>query len=338
MVTEEARPAAGKGHHFDHKEGDPASYRRVARRRLLLGIILTSSMMIVELIGGFLTGSLALISDAGHMLTHFLALLIALLAIMVATRSAPRQYTFGYYRVEILGGLFNAVFVIIISTIIILEAIQRLFNPVPVAAFELLLIAVLGFIVNLATMFLLHGSSQGDHNVKGAFLHVIGDTFSSVGVIIAAVFIIFTGWVFIDPIISFFIAIVILIWGVQLIRTTTTILLQSAPKGFDIEELEKDIKEHFPLIYHIHDVHLWELTSGIYCMSMHLIVTKDCTVSTTQRLIDDVNHFLIDKYRIQHTTIQVECHTLDSEDGRNNFVPVTDPRSHDHGHSHGHEH
>ncbi len=330
--NDEDRPSPGFGHHFEHREGDPASYRRVARQRLLLGIVLTGSMMIVELIGGIFTGSLALISDAGHMLTHFLALLIALIAIFIAARSAPRQYTFGYYRIEILGGLFNAIFVIIISIFILLEAIHRIFNPVPVAAFELLLISILGLLVNLATMFLLHGSSQGDHNVKGAFLHVIGDTFSSVGVIIAAFIIMFTRWVFIDPIMSFFIAIIILIWGVQLIRTTTAILLQSAPKDYDISGLEKEIMDHFPEIHHIHDLHLWELTSRIYCMSVHIIVTEDCSVAATQKLIDDVNHFLNEKHGIQHTTIQVECHALNSEEERNNFVPSTDPNRHGHQH------
>lgn len=332
MGADDDRPSPGHGHHFDHREGDPSTYRRVARQRLLLGILLTGSMMVVELIGGIFTGSLALISDAGHMLTHFLALLIALVAIIIATRSAPRRYTFGYYRIEILGGLFNAVFVIIISIFIILEAIQRFINPVPIAAFELLLIAILGFLVNLATMFLLHGSSQGDHNVKGAFLHVVGDTFSSIGVIIAAVIIMFTGLVFIDPGVSFLIAIIILIWGVQLIRTTTKILLQSAPEGYDIDGLAKEIKNQFPQIHHVHDVHLWELTSGIYCMSMHLNVSEDCSVSATQKLIDEVNHFLCEKHGIQHTTIQVECHAFEPGDEENNFVPSTDPQKHSHKH------
>ena len=329
---EEDRPSPGYGHHFEHREGDASTYRTVARRRLLLGSILTGSMMGVEFIGGLLTGSLALVSDAGHMLTHFLALFIALAAIFIATRSAPRRFTFGYYRVEILGGLFNAIFVIIISILIILEAVQRLFNPVPVAAFELLLISIVGFLVNLATMFLLHGSSQGDHNVRGAFLHVIGDTFSSIGVILAAVIIMLTGWVFIDPIVSFFIAGVILIWGVQLIRTTTAILLQSAPRDIDIEELEQQIRSQFPQVQHVHDVHLWELTSGIYCISMHLLVSEDCSVTSTQNLIDNVNHFLSERYEIQHSTIQVECHALDVDEERNNFVPSTDPHRHSHRH------
>ena len=332
MGADEEQSSPGHGHHFEHREGDPSSYRRVARKRLLFGILLTGSMMVIELVGGILTGSLALISDAGHMLTHFLALLIALVAIIVATRSAPRRYTFGYYRIEILGGLFNAVFVIIISIFILLEAIQRLLNPVPIAVFELLLIAILGFIVNLATMFLLHGSSQGDHNVKGAFLHVIGDTFSSIGVIVVAVVIIFVGWVFLDSIVSFLIAVIILIWGVQLIRTTTSILLQSAPEGYDLDELEKAVKDNFTQVHHVHDVHLWELTSGIYCLSMHLVVIDDCSVSATQSLIDEVNHFLCEKHGIQHTTIQVECHAVVPGDERNSFVPSTEPHGHDHHH------
>ncbi|MFX1577024.1 MAG: cation diffusion facilitator family transporter [Promethearchaeota archaeon] len=332
METEEMRPPPGHGHHFEHREGDSRVYRRIARQRLLLGLFLTGSMMGVELIGGILTGSLAIISDAGHMLSHFLALLIALAAIIIATRSAPRRYTFGYYRVEILGGLFNAIFVIIVSIFILLEAIQRLINPVPVAALELLLVAILGFLVNLATMVLLQGSSQGDHNVKGAFLHVISDTFSSIGVIIAALLILFTGWVFIDPIVSFFIAIIILMWGIQLIRTTTAILLQSAPQGYDIDELEKEIKVRFPEIHHVHDVHLWELTSGIYCLSMHLNISEDCSVSATRNLIDSVNKFLCEEHGIEHTTIQVECLAVEPYYEQACFVPSTDPNGHSHQH------
>ena len=332
MVTDKERPTPGHGHHFEHREGDSANYRRMTRTRLLLGILLTGSMMIVELIGGILTGSLALVSDAGHMLTHFLALSIALAAIIIATRSAPRRYTFGYYRIEILGGLFNAIFVFIISIFIFIEAVQRLLIPVPILVPELLLIAVLGFIVNLATMLILHGSSQGDHNVKGAFLHVISDTFSSIGVIIAAIVILFTGWLFIDPFVSIFIGIIILLWGVQLIRTTARILLQSAPAGYDLDELEKEIIDNFPEIHHVHDVHLWELTSGVYCMSMHLLVSEDCSVSATQQLIDNLNYFLCEKHGIQHTTIQVECHAFDTEEEMNAFVPS--PNGHEHNHEH----
>ncbi len=320
---DKGRPSPGHGHHFEHREGDPSSYRSVARRRLLLGIILTGSMMGVEFIGGILTGSLALISDAGHMLTHFLALFIALVAIRIATRSAPRRYTFGYYRVEILGGLFNAIFILVISIVISLEAIQRFLFPVPIAAFELLLISIVGFLVNLATMALLHGSSQDDHNIRGAFLHVIGDTFSSVGVILAAIIIMFTGWVFVDPIVSFFIAVVIMVWGIQLIRTTTAILLQSAPSQIDLDELDQQLRRQFPQIKHIHDVHLWELTSGIFCLSMHLL---------TQQLIDNVNHFLSERYGIQHTTLQVECHAIEDSGDQPNFIPTTDHHKHPHEH------
>lgn len=331
-ANDKARPSPGYGHHFEHGEGDPSSYRRATKQRLLLSIILTGSMMGVELLGGFLTGSLALISDAGHMLTHFLALLIAFVAIRVATRSAPKRYTFGFYRVEILGGLFNAIFVIFISGIIILEAIQRFLYPVPIAAFELLLISIVGLLVNVATMALLQGSSQDDHNVKGAFLHVFGDTFSSVGVILAAIIILFTGWVFVDPIVSLVIAMVILIWGIQLIRTTTAILLQSAPSQIDMDELTQTICSLFPQIKEIHDIHLWELTSGIFCLSMHLLVTEDCSVAATQELIDNVNHFLGERFGIQHTTLQVECHTIDPANNQSNFIPTADfhKRQHEH--------
>ncbi len=184
----------------------------------------------------------------------------------------------------------------------------------------------------MATVALLQGSTHNDHNLKGAFLHVIGDTFSSIGVILSAIIILFTGWFFVDPSVSFLIAGVILIWGVQLIRTTTAILLQSAPSQIDMDSLGQQILSRFPQIKHIHDVHLWELTSGIYFLSMHLLVTEDCSVTATQQLIDNINHFLSKRYGIQHTTLQVECHAIEPTNDQQNFIPITEFHKSPHDH------
>jgi cobalt-zinc-cadmium efflux system protein len=285
----------------------PSRKKTKVKQRLFLGLIFTAGMMGVELIGGWFSGSLALISDAGHMFTHFVALLIALIAVFIASRPASTRYTYGFYRAEILGGLFNAIFVIGISIYIFIEAIQRIFNPVPIAIFEVLLIGFIGLLVNIATAVILHGVTHEDLNVKGAFVHVLGDTLSSISVIIAAIVIFFTNYVIADTLASIFIAIIILVWGLQLVRDTVLILLQSTPQHIDLNQLINEVLQQFPKINDIYDVHLWTLTPGNYFLSGHIVTCTDCSLSESNQLTDAITRFLSDQYAIHHTTLQVEC-------------------------------
>jgi cobalt-zinc-cadmium efflux system protein len=289
----------------------PSRKKTKVKQRLSLGLIFTAGMMGVELIGGWLSGSLALISDAGHMFTHFIALLIALISVFIAARPASTRYTYGFYRAEIIGGLFNAIFIIGISIYIFIEAIQRIFNPVPIAIFEVLLIGFLGLLVNIATAIILHGVTHEDLNVKGAFIHVLGDTLSSISVIIAAIFIFFTNYVIADTLASVFIALIILVWGLELVRDTLLILLQSTPKHIELNQLIKEVLQQFPEISDIYDVHLWTLTPGNYFLSGHIVTCTDCSLSEANQLTDAIKRFLADHYAIHHTTLQIECSSFE---------------------------
>jgi len=294
-------------HHYSHAEEAPRRYKVGAKRRIVAGAALTVSMMGVEVAGGLISGSLALLSDAGHMFTHFLALLVALIALIVAGRPAPRQYTYGYFRAEILAGFFNAFFVFMVGGYLGFEAVRRLFTPIPIAVTEMLVISLLGLVANLATAALLRGASHEDLNVRGAFIHVLSDTVSSVAVIAAALVIAVTGQVIVDTIASFLIAAIIFVWGVALLRGTAAVLLQSAPAHIKLDTLVGELLARFPTLSDVHDLHIWTLTSGNYTLSAHLLTCEDCAVSQTQKLIAEVNRFLDTHYGIHHTTLQVEC-------------------------------
>jgi cobalt-zinc-cadmium efflux system protein len=294
-------------HHYSHAEEVPRHYKAAAKRRLVAGAALTVTMMVVEIMGGLISGSLALLSDAGHMFTHFLALLVALIALVVAGRPAPQQYTYGYFRAEVLGGFFNAFFVFLVGGYLGFEAIKRLFTPTPIAVAEMLVISLLGLAANLATAALLRGASHEDLNVRGAFIHVLSDTVSSVAVIAAALVIALTGQAIVDTVASFLIAGIIFVWGATLLRGTAAVLLQSAPAHIRLDALVGELLAQFPTLSDVHDLHVWTLTSGSYCLSAHLLTCEDCAVSQTQKLIAEVNRFLDTHYGIHHTTFQVEC-------------------------------
>jgi cobalt-zinc-cadmium efflux system protein len=262
--------------------------------------------MLLEIIGGFFTNSLALVSDAGHMFTHFLALLVSFLAIYFAARPSNSRKTFGYYRLEILAALFNGVFVILVSFYIMYQAYLRFINVQPVASMEMMIIAIIGLIANLIVAFLLHDHTHHDLNVKSAFVHVIGDTVSSVGVIIAAIIIKLTGIYQIDAIASFIIALIIIYWGISLIKDAINILLETTPSHIDIKLLRKQLMDSDRGVKDVHDIHIWELTSGKYYFSAH-VVLGECKLSDGDKIISRLNKLLHDKYDIEHSTLQLEC-------------------------------
>jgi cobalt-zinc-cadmium efflux system protein len=266
----------------------------------------TGIIMLLEIVGGFFTNSLALISDAGHMFTHFLALLISFLAIYFAARPSNSRKTFGYYRLEILAALFNGIFVILVSFYIMYQAYLRFVNVQPVASMEMLVIAIIGLIANLVVAFLLHDHTHHDLNVKSAFVHVIGDTVSSVGVIVAAIIIKLTGIYQIDAIASFIIALIIIFWGISLIKDAINILLETTPSHIDIKLLRKQLMDSDRRVKDVHDIHIWELTSGKYYFSAH-VVLGECRLSDGNKITSSLNKFLHDSYDIEHSTLQLEC-------------------------------
>lgn len=268
-------------------------------------IIITAIVMGIEVVGGFLTNSLALLSDAGHMLTHLFALGMSLFAIILTARPVTKEKTYGFYRAEILVAFVNGIVLLFLTAFIFYKAIFRIISPQPVAEMQMLLVAILGLAANGIGIFLLHGVGKGDINVKSAFLHLIGDTASSVAVVLGSLIIYYTGNFLIDPLISILIGILILIWAGKLLVESTNILLEATPKHLDIDEMVDFIKRGVPAVKAIHHVHVWVITSHMYAMTAHVVV-EDITVSQSNKILDRINKLLEEQFNISHTNIQLE--------------------------------
>ena len=279
------------------------THRGEERSKLILACSLTGTMFIVEGIAGFLTNSLALLSDAGHMLTHMIALLISLGAIMFASRPPTARKTYGFYRLEILAALFNGATLFLITLWIFFHAYKRIINPEPVASWHMFIVAIVGLLVNLACAYILK-TSHGSLNIKSAFMHVMADTFSSLVVVFGAIIMHYTQWYMLDPALSILICIVILVWSYQLITESVDILLEATPKDVDLENVVKSINE-LDEIEGVHDVHIWTITSGMYAMSAHVYI-KDLMVSETHSIMANINTLVNEKFSIGHTVIQFE--------------------------------
>lgn len=302
------------GHHpkiADHDEHHDHSHehvhRGVEKKRLTMVAVLTGSMMVVEGIGGYVTNSLALLSDAFHMLTHFGALMISLSAIIIATRFQSEDKTFGYWRAEILTALLNGVTLVPIVGYILYESYQRYMHPEPIRDTIMIAVAFVGLIVNIVSALALWGVGKEDINIRGAFLHMIGDTLSSVAVIIAGLIIYFTNWVVVDPIASVVISIMILIWSAGLIYESVHVLLESVPKGMKVDEVERLIKS-VSGVKDVHDIHIWQITSGMHSLTCHVIV-RNMNISEAQGILEQIQATLDKQFHITHANIQLE-HSL----------------------------
>ncbi|MBI5000827.1 MAG: cation transporter [Euryarchaeota archaeon] len=291
----------GEGHH-DHAR----THRALSRRRLALAIGLTAAMMVAEIIGGWLSNSLALLSDAGHMFTHFLALALSYAAIRLACRATAREKSFGLYRVEVLAAFINAITLVMITIFLLNEAYQRILSPAPIAETEMLIVAAAGLAVNLITAGILMGAERDDLNVRSAYVHMLGDTVSSVAVVIGAIAIHYTGWVIIDPILSIVICAVILVWAAGIFRDSIRILLESAPAHIKVADVAAAIKGCASEIREVHDVHVWEITSKMYSMTAHVVV-PDCKLSDCGGILAKINDVLDKRFDITHASIQFEC-------------------------------
>lgn len=284
-------------HNHNHRAG--------SRRALGLTLALTAGFMVVEFIGGWLSGSLALISDAGHMLTDVLAIGLSLLAIKFATAPANGRKTYGFYRLEILAALANGVTLIALSGFIFYEAWQRFRQPAEIKSGLMIAVAFIGLLVNLAGFLILRASSRHSLNVRGAFLHVVGDMLSSVAVVAGGLVIRFTGWRLVDPALSVLIGLVILNGAFNLVRESVDILLEAAPVGIEAREVEQAMLA-VPGVRAVHHLHLWSLSSGINALSAHVQI-EDQLTSQSDALLDRMNDLLEERYGIAHSTIQLEC-------------------------------
>lgn len=328
-------------YHGEDAHGNRHEYRQHERKRLLFASAITGGIFIVEIVGGIASNSLALISDAGHMLTHLFALLISLFAVFFATKPPTEKKTYGFFRIEILAALFNGVTLVVIAAWIFYEAYQRFMHPETISSGKMFVIAVVGLIANLSCAYILKGDGH-DHgighslNLESAFIHMLGDTVSSVGVIFGAVIIYYTGWFAIDPIISVLICVLILLWSYKLIMESVDVLLEATPKEINIDEIIEGLKQ-ISGIDNAHDIHVWTITSGMYAMSAH-IDTKDMLISETTKLSKEINDVVSKKFKIGHTVIQFgcECKTNNAQNYYNHHNHSNGETAHDNKSAHRH--
>lgn len=281
-------------------EASTASYQNKSRLKLVLGLTLT--YLAAEVIGGILTNSLALLADAGHMLTDVGGLAFALFAINIAQRPASERRTYGYYRAEILAALANAVILIFVSLYILYEAWQRFQTPPEVSSKPMLIVAIIGLIINIVGMVILRKGSQESLNMKGAYFEVLSDMLTSIGVIIAAIIMLTTGWYYADPIISAGIGLFILPRTWILLKDAVNILLEGVPGDVNMVKLKTSFSA-IPGIITVHDLHVWSLTSGMNAMSAHVVIKEDIIANDILSLIKTK---MRDEFKITHTTIQLE--------------------------------
>ena len=283
----------------DHSHGHA---RTGPERNLRIALALTTTFLVAEVVGAFVTGSLALLSDAAHMFTDAAALAIALAAIRIGRRDADAKRTFGYHRFEILAAAFNATLLFFVAMYILYEAYQRLHLPVEIQSTGMLVVATAGLVINLISMRLLSEGSEESLNVKGAYLEVWSDMLGSIGVIAAALIIRFTGWNWVDSVVAAGIGLWVLPRTWTLLKESINILLQGVPKGFDVEGMEAEIRAIDGVI-EIHDFHVWALTSGKNVLSVHVVA--DLSRRQEQEILADVDR-AARGFEIEHTTIQVE--------------------------------
>lgn len=281
-------------------------FRTQKLSRLKFAIILTCCGMVAEFIGGLLSNSLALISDGWHMVTHLFALGTSYFAILLSLRPATKRRTYGLYRAEVLAAFINGIILLFISGYLVYEAVLRFISPEKIKVFEMLLVAGIGLLVNGISTVLLGKVCSHDINIKSAFLHEIGDMVSSVAVVAAGIAIFYTGNYILDPILTFLICILIVIWAVKLVIESANILLEATPRHLDIDELIHTVKREVPEVYEIHHVHAWTISSAMYALTAHLVI-GDCQVSKANEVLHRVNKLLREKFHIEHSNIQFEC-------------------------------
>ena len=284
-------------------EQEARQTRGVQGRLLIAVIALTSGVMLLEVVGGLVSGSLALISDAGHMLTDLLALVLSLMAIRVALRPATRGKTYGYHRVEILTALLNGTVLIVLSGLLLYKAAHRILHPAAVEGPLMLGVAVVGLLANLLALGLLSRCRQS-LNIRGARMHVLGDTLSSFGVVLAGVVVTATGWTTIDPILGAAIAVVIVVGAFRLVREAVDVLLEGVPADIDPERVSEAIRT-VPGVLEVHDLHIWSITTGLTALSGHVRVA-DGGATPRDQMLNHIKRTVRDRFGIVHTTIQLE--------------------------------
>ncbi len=293
------------GHHeHEHGHAHVHEANESNLKRVLVALVLTGSFMIVEVIGGIISGSLALLADAGHMLTDTMALALAAVAFHVSKRPADGNLTYGYQRFQILAAFVNGLSLLVVVGWILYEAVERLIVPREILGETMLLVASAGLVVNIISFTVLHKGDQENLNIRGAALHVAGDLLGSVAAIVAALVIIYTGWTLIDPILSVAVAALILRSAWALVKRSAHVLLEGAPDWLDVGDMQQRIVAHVPGVTEIHHVHVWGLTPQQLMMTMHVAISED--VPSQSAVVRGVKAFVQKEYGIGHSTIEVE--------------------------------
>jgi cobalt-zinc-cadmium efflux system protein len=284
-------------HEHNHRPGS---------RHLIIVLSITAAYMLAEFLGGILTNSLALLADAGHMLSDVGSMTLAVIAMRFASKPRTASMTYGYFRAEILAAMANGITLVVVAIVIVYQAVMRLQAPPEVRSGPMLAIATVGLLVNLAGAWILFGKKDENLNVRGAFLHVLADALGSVGAIAAGVAMLVAGWYLADPIMSLFVALLILLSSGRLLKESVKILMEGAPSHVDMQELEATIRS-VPGINDVHDLHVWTVTSGFDAVSVHIGVTNCDTMADGQQLLTRLRDLIKERHGIDHTTIQLEC-------------------------------
>jgi len=296
---------AGHGHGGVHGSGHAAG-RSEDRARLRLVLLVTVSVMVLQVVGAVLSGSLALLADAGHMVTDAAAVLVALSASYVATLPATARRTFGFHRAEILAALVNAVVLLGVCTYLVWSGVQRLLDPVPIKADLMLGFALVGLAANGISLMLLARRRASSLNMRGAYLEVLSDLMGSAAVVLAAVVVLTTGFERADPIASLLIAALILPRSFTLLREAVDVLLEASPRHVDLEELEQHLTD-VPGVVDVHDLHAWTITSGLPVLSVHVTVTDRCLAERgIGSLLDEFSECVASHFEVDHATFQIE--------------------------------
>lgn len=287
-------------HNHSHRHSSKTPERE---RRLLWALWLIAGFMLVEVAGGLISGSLALLADAAHMATDAAALLLAWLAFRLSRRPADAARSFGFHRAEILAAFVNGVAMMALVVWILYEAVNRMLAPVEIMGGVMLAVAFVGFLVNLIAFWLLHSGAQENLNLRGATLHVLGDLLGSVAAIVAAIVILLTGWTPIDPILSLVVAALILRSAWSITRQSAHILMEGAPAYFDLDQLGTELCERVEGVENIHHMHAWSLTQERPMITFHAQIADD---ADGDRVIRDLNQYLRETVGVRHATIQIE--------------------------------
>ena len=289
--------------HAPHSHGTVGDEQGNNARRIFWAFLLIGSFMFAEVAGGIISGSLALLADAAHMLIDTVALMFAWIAFRLSRRPSDEARTYGYHRFPILAAFTNGISLIFIVGWIFVEAVGRFLAPTEVLAGTMLIVAALGLVVNLTAFALLHGADRSNLNIRGALLHVVSDTLGSVAAVSAALIIMKTGWMLVDPLLSFLVGLLVLRSAWYLLKEAAHVLLEGVPKQLNVHEIGPDLVSHLPAVEDVHHVHAWSLSQAYALLTLHARIARD---SNPDRVIAEIRTRLAERFDIEHVTVQIE--------------------------------